>query len=196
MKPYIHAAASILFLLPLLLSAQPKPSVTTMDQDGAPSLQTAPSLGPSPNADTRQVPACREISCRGGRIRNDIGTLQFCVPRGLAVRRAVGEHGDVHYRIAVRRHGGAFELLIVTGPYFPGTLPEWTNGCAGRHWYSPESKGDDCRTAIGSAVSRYVTLNAPTGFGVYRDVPADVAASLDRVLDSLCWSDLAGAPIR
>jgi hypothetical protein len=56
-----------------------------------------------------------------------------------------------------------------------------------RMWHSTESKGEDCRVERGATWSRYLTLNAPMGYATYLDVPPDVAASFDRVLDSLCW---------
>jgi hypothetical protein len=145
------------------------------------------------NADDRSIPACTDMRCGGTRIRDNLGILQFCVPRGLRVQREFGEHGDVHYTMTVRLHGQPFELFVTSGLYFPGRLPDWASGCDLRRWYSPESKGEDCRIERVAARSRYVTLNAPMGYAVYKDVPPDIAARFDRMLDSLCWRSFQSA---
>ena len=163
------------------------------DPQIGPPIQTHPSSVSrfhfSPILDSRQVPACLDTRCTGKRIKDNLGVLRFCIPRGVDVRTEVGDHGDVHYSIKVRLHGRSYELLVASGPYFPGRLPEWTNGCNVRHWHNPESRGEDCRLETAATASRYITLNAPMGYAVYRDVPAEVAARFDLVLDSLCWSD-------
>src|SRR5579871_2501667 len=74
------------------------------------------------------VPACPTVRCAGRSIGDNLGALRFCVPRLVRFKRATGEHGDVHYTITQRRHGRAFELLIVSGPVLPRRdtdLDEW-----------------------------------------------------------------------
>jgi hypothetical protein len=90
--------------------------------------------------------------------------------------------------VTTRRHGKVFELVIVSGPYYTGRPPVWAAGCDVHNWQSPESSGEDCRV-LGTARSRYITLNAPMGYAQYRDVPVEIATQFDRILDSLCWQE-------
>ena len=138
----------------------------------------------------RPIPACTAVRCEGRRIKDNLGVLQFCVPRGLKVRREVGEHGDVHYAITARLHSQSFDMKVTSGPYFPGKVPSWANGCDLSRWHTPESRGEDCHLVRGDVHSRYMTLNTPMGYAQYKDVPREVAVRFDRLLDSLCWGDL------
>lgn len=122
-----------------------------------------------------------------------MGVYEFCVPQGMRVTTATGEHGDVHHSFKI---GKSAELVISSGPYFSGTMPEWAKGCEVRRWRTPESKGEDCRVERRGRVSRYITLNYPMGFATYRDVPRSAAAVFDRILDSLCWVSWATVKAR
>jgi hypothetical protein len=135
----------------------------------------------------RAIPQCPQIDCVGKRVEGYLGVLQLCVPAGLRIRKELGEHGDVHYVVTARFQGQSFELIVVSGPYFPGKVywPDCTLGL----WHSPDYKGEDCHVAQDDTKSRYITLNAPMGFAYYRDVPPKVAARFDLVLDSLCWRE-------
>lgn len=143
---------------------------------------------PAVDSTVWQIPSCEQLHCKGKRLKGFMGSLQFCAPRSFKVTRGVGEHGDVHYAVTLRRHGQAFELSIVSGLYFTGKLPD---GCAPRRWVSPESKGEECRAIEGNRRSRYITLNAPMGSAQYENVPEEVASQFDSVLDSLCWEALS-----
>lgn len=89
----------------------------------------------------RLIPACAQTRCAGKRVKDNLGVLQFCVPRRVKMEKAVGEHGDVHYTLTAHLHGRSFELFVVSGPYFPGKLPDWGRDCDLRKWHSPEWKG-------------------------------------------------------
>jgi len=140
-----------------------------------------------PNTTGWAIPACANVRCAGSVIKDSLGVLQFCVPRFAEVHTVTGQHGDIRYTITKRRHGRAFELLIISGPYFSGSLPGWAGYCAVRYWHSPESHGEDCHISGTAGRSRYITLNAPMGYAQYRDVPAEVATQFDHILDSMCW---------
>lgn len=154
---------------------------------GAATLILILAAGYVAGGEERLLPACAAIRCDGRVVEDNLGVLQFCVPRGFKVRREVGQHGDVHYGITKGRRARRYELLITSGPYFPGRLPEWAQKCDVRRWRSPDWKGEDCRLAGVKSASRYITLNAPMGYAVYEDVPSEIAARFDRILDSLCW---------
>ena len=139
----------------------------------------------------RLIPTCAQTRCAGKAIKDNLGVLQFCVPRGVNLAKAVGEHGDVHYTVTAHLHGESFELFVVSGPYFSGKLPDRGRRCDLRKWHSPEWKGEDCRVIESAGRSRYVTLNTPMGYAEYRDAPPEVAIRFDRILDSLCWASLA-----
>src|SRR6267142_7020818 len=141
----------------------------------------------------RPIPACAQRRCAGKPIKASLGVLEFCVPRGVKLRKKVGEHGDIHYTITARLQGKSSDLYITSGPYYTGKLPDWTRGCDLHGWRSPDWKGEDCRIKGISSRSRYVTLNAPMGSAEYWDVPPKIAARFDRILDSLCWNELKGA---
>jgi hypothetical protein len=134
------------------------------------------------------IPQCPVVHCSGTRIQDNMGVLEFCLPRFMRSRRQFGEHGDVHYEIKVRRHGIDFELRIVSGLYFPGGRPDWGSGWNVRRWRCPEMGGEDYYSIQDRLHSRYVTLNVPMGYAYYKDAPANVASQFDAVLDSLCWS--------
>ncbi len=135
----------------------------------------------------RVIPACSAVQCRGKRIEDNSGLLQFCVPRGLRVRKEVGVHGDIHYMI--KGQGELVELRVTSGLYFPGKLPEWAQGCEARQWKGGGFDGVDCTVtaAAGGARSRYITLNVPMSYAEYMNAPTRSATAFDRVLDSMCW---------
>jgi hypothetical protein len=141
----------------------------------------------------RQIPHCRELRCAGRVLKDNLGVLQFCVPRNFKVRRDFGKHGDVHYIITTRLRGESFELVVVSGPYFPGRFPNWAGNCVVHRWHSPESNGQDCTISGTHNRSRYITLNAPMGYAHYQNAPFEVAGRFDRILDSLCWLDWQSA---
>jgi len=144
-------------------------------------------------AGDRTVLACTDERCAGKRIRDNLGVLQFCVPRGLKVTKEVGGHGDVHYTIAAKARDEYFELIITSDQFFSGKLPDWAGGCELSRWHAPELQGEDCRIQRSVTRSRYMTLNTPMGYAFYRDVPPEVASRFDRLLDSLCWRDWRSA---
>lgn len=132
-------------------------------------------------------PACSNARCSGRQIDDNLGILRFCVPRGMKVEKAFGEHGDLHYSVSFKWKGQRHTLYIVSGPYFTGRGPrDWDPFWSVRHWQCADFKGEDYRVNRGGRHARYVTLNAPMGYATYKDLPAEVASRFDRVLDSLC----------
>ena len=152
-------------------------------------LFTAP---PDPNVWT--VPACNTRPCEGTRIRTDLGFGEFCVPRGLTIRKEIGEHGDVHYTIS-RSKRSHDSLLITSGPYFTGKAPG--GGRAGwlfRPWKCDDWKGEDFQRVTSAGKSRYLTLNMIMGYAQYSNTPPNIAATFDRILDSFCCRGCAKCP--
>jgi hypothetical protein len=141
----------------------------------------------------RPIPACTQVHCAGKPIKDSLRVLEFCIPRGVKLRRHVGEHGDIHYTITARLQGKSYDLFITSGPYYSGKLPDWAPTAICAAWRSPEWKGEDCRIMEVTNRSRYVTLNTPMGSAEYRDVPPKIATRFDRILDSLCWNELRAA---
>jgi hypothetical protein len=140
--------------------------------------------------DDRKVPNCETVRCSGKRITSDLGFLRFCVPRGVKVQQVHGEHGDVHYTLTIRNEGRSYELYFVSGPYFTGRDPsqgglKWS----ARPWTCGEFRGEDYRLNSEDKRSRYITLNDPVGYAVYRDLPEKTALRFDKILDSLCCGD-------
>jgi hypothetical protein len=45
----------------------------------------------APKAEDRGIPACSDRRCTGRRTKDNLGVLQFCIPRGFRVRTEFGE---------------------------------------------------------------------------------------------------------
>ena len=132
------------------------------------------------------VPGCGEVRCGGKRISSDLDLISFCVPRGMRVESATGEHGDVHHTVRYRR----YTLRMVSGPHYSAKRQEefgaeWEV----RSWESPHGERKEYRRDAGGLRSRYMTL-APNGWVEYSDAPAEVARAFDGLLDSICWRPL------
>lgn len=132
------------------------------------------------------VPGCGDVRCGGKRISSDLDLISFCVPRGMRVASATGEHGDVHHTVTYRGH----TLRLVSGPYYPAKQPEefgaeWEV----RSWESPHGERREYRREMKGLRSRYMTL-APNGWVQYANAPAEVARAFDGLLDSICWRPL------
>lgn len=158
---------------------------------GNPSVPPARPVIGRPRGETliANLPICDSSRCRGRFIRDSVGILALCIPPGTRMNVARGDHGDVHFSITKRVRGKNYELLVTSGPHFSGRLPAWARACATRLWVTPEGNGEDARCRKpGGARSRYITLNLPVGYAVYKDVPESAAAVFDRVLDSMCWN--------
>ena len=106
------------------------------------------------------VPGCGEVRCGGKRISSDLDLISFCVPRGMRVESATGEHGDVHHTVRYRR----YTLRMVSGPHYSAKRQEefgaeWEV----RSWESPHGERKEYRRDAGGLRSRYMTL-APNGW--------------------------------
>jgi len=136
------------------------------------------------------LPACAASQC-SGKVLTEFGLLRICVPRGVKSKTEVGEHGDRHTRLLVKARRKRHELYIVMGAYFTGkeigraytrwTVSKWR--CSG------SLKGEDYRLTVDRLQTRYVTLNALMGYVRYDGVPPEVAARLDKILDTLCCGE-------
>ncbi len=128
------------------------------------------------------VPGCGEVRCGGKRISSDLDVISFCVPRGMRVESATGEHGDVHHTVRYR----GYTLRMVSGFYFSAKRPDefgamwevWS-------WESPHGERREYRREADGLGAQYITL-ASNGWVEYANAPADVARAFDGLLDSIC----------
>jgi hypothetical protein len=134
--------------------------------------------------------------CFGKRIHHTMGTILFCVPRGMKVHRDAGFEGDVQDIITFAKRRQRSQLIVSssTNPsgyrkfapdWFPADAPGHTSA---RNWRCSEGNGRDLRLDRNGRYWRMITL--PLGYAEYSDVPANIAVQFDKVIDSLCCRPL------
>ena len=143
-----------------------------------------------------QEPSCQ--SCSGKQITHTIGTVVFCVPRGLKVTREAGFEGAIRDAIALSTGEKAsltiYSNLSPSGYRRPFGTPSWfpadTAGSSSvRDRQCSEGAARDIRLIRNERYWRMISF--PLGYAEYVDVSAKEAARFDRVLDSLCCRPLA-----
>jgi hypothetical protein len=134
-------------------------------------------------------------SCSGKRIVHTVGTVLFCVPRGMKVHRDEGFEGDSQDVVTFSRRGEIGKLIVrssINPSGYRKSTPIWFPAEAGqstaRNWRCSEGTGRDFRLTRDQRYWRMITF--PLGWAEYSDVPANIAAQFDKVLDSLCCRPL------
>jgi hypothetical protein len=130
-------------------------------------------------------------SCVGKQIAHTLGTILFCIPRGMEVHRWTSFEGDTQDTITVSVRGKKGKLIVRTssGPSgFRKHTPDWSvDDAAGqssmRTWRCSDGDGRDFRLNRNQSYSRMMTF--PLGWTEYNEVPLNIAVVFDRILDSL-----------
>jgi hypothetical protein len=148
----------------------------------------------SPDPNAVSVQSCG--SCWSKRIAHTFGTILFCVPRGMKVQRVAGFEGDIRDVITLSRRREIGKLIVLSDGNPSGNRnppSDWlpTNGplhSSVHAWRCTEWDGRDLRIDRDGRYWRMITF--PFGYAEYGNVPANVSAQFDRVLDSLCCRPL------
>ena len=143
-----------------------------------------------PNSAEVQLHACG--FCWGKRIRHTVGTVVFCVPRGINLHHDAGFEGDIRDIITISRGGETRKLIIFSSmnPSGNRSIPsDWFPAGATGHptvhaWRCSEGDGRDLRIERDGRHWRMIAF--PFGYAEYGDVSPNIATRFDRVLDSLC----------
>ena len=131
-------------------------------------------------------------SCRGKQIAHTLGSVLFCIPRGMKVHRNAGFEGDVQDVVTLSLRGETGKLMVHSDAYpLSGrqkSMPEWFPAdpaaqSSVRTWRCSEGTGRDYRLSRDQRRWRMITF--PLGWAEYNDVAPDIAVQFDRVIDSL-----------
>jgi len=149
----------------------------------------------APNSAEAQIPSCG--SCWGRRARHTVGTIVFCVPHGIKPHRDASFEGDIRDVMTISSRGETGKLIIVssTNPFGNRSIPpDWFPSGAPPHstvhtWRCSEGSGRDLHLDRDGRYWRLIVF--PLGYAEYGNVPANIAARFDRVLDSLCCRPLS-----
>jgi len=143
-----------------------------------------------------QEPTCQ--SCSGKQTTHTMGTVVFCVPRGLKVTRIAGFEGDIRDSIALSGGEKAsmtiYSSISPSGYRRPVGTPSWfpadpSGHSSMRDRQCSEGAVRDIRLIRKERYWRMISF--PLGYAEYVDLSAKEAARFDRVLDSLCCRPLA-----